>query len=87
MRNIISKTEIALGAAIVALAVLVHLVGYFCIGGSASCGMVEPILAMYGLLIGNGLLVAGLASRFGTSVAAIGHLPLACSLLYLATVA
>ncbi len=61
-RSLLAKIAIVAGIALLLLAALLFANGYLCIFNKASCGMVEPLLALpvvaLGLFVGGGGLLA-----------------------------
>ena len=58
-RSELAKTAIALGMALLLLAAVLFTNGHFCFFNKASCGMVEPLLALPALILGLVAILAG----------------------------
>lgn len=87
MKRSLARIELALGAVLVALGMLLQANAELCVFNAGACGMVEPILALYALLPGSGLIIAGLGAVRGVKMAVVVHLPLLVSMLYLISLA
>ena len=58
-RSTLSKLAIALGAFLLLVSVVLFTNGHFCIFNKASCGMVEPLIAIPVALLAACLVIAG----------------------------
>ena len=58
-RSTLSKLAVALGAVLLMASVALLTNEYFCTFNKASCGMVEPLIAVPLAMLGAGLIIAG----------------------------
>ena len=77
--------EILGGSALVIFAAVMMVESKACLMGPDFCGMVAPLFAIWGMLFGTCLLVAGLCWTYRARYRVLGHAPLLLSIILMAT--
>ncbi|MDJ0940832.1 MAG: hypothetical protein QNJ00_13810 [Woeseiaceae bacterium] len=83
--KVVGKIETIVGSGLVALAAAMLIESKACLMGPDFCGMVAPLYAIWGLLFGTCLVVAGLSWPGRKIYGVLGHIPLLLAIILLAT--
>ncbi|MBO1257145.1 hypothetical protein J3L16_15795 [Alteromonas sp. 5E99-2] len=78
--------ELLAGVAFVFIALLAHSNTLFCYTNKESCGMVEPLISLWGFLFGSALLVSGMSLNYSGKKRWLGHSLLVLVVFYAVTI-
>lgn len=79
-------TEVLTGLVLLLVAILAHLNTVFCITNKGSCGMMEQIISLWGILFGSALLVSGMCLGYSGKKRWLGHLLFAFIVFFAVTI-
>jgi Zn-dependent membrane protease YugP len=78
--------EVSIGMGLIAMAVLFHLNTLFCFVNKESCGMIEPLISYWAILLGSTLLVSGMCLSYPDKKRWMGHLLFALTIVFVLTI-
>ena len=78
--------ELFAGITFILVALLAHSNTLLCYTNKESCGMVEPLISLWGFLFGSALLVSGMSLSYSGKKRWLGHCLLTFIIFYAVTI-